>query len=342
MEDHHLKVCVERWFAALKRGLSLLQTQTSSPNEELLPAVGGWYKMIDWGLPGESTSGSLHCSSSEVILRVFVWSASTVTGSELRLASAAEVSSSSAVRSALASVFVGYHRALFSCYFTSKTLEEGSVPPEFGAGWAACKQEGRCFIQEGSDKGGGGSVIMIAIGRARILQAASNATPCGASIGSSNRSSSLFPSRAERGCPRPSFQAGIRRKQHIDTPRGTFPAGTPAGGGGSGPGSGTPRTSLVPVEALGSVQRHQCQTSSYSWLLLLELETVKGTFSVLLPSYLMNSFLTADVHSCRHSGLKLMVQLQEHSSQSEMLLQTRREGQQWEEKPKGKTVKCGA
>lgn len=62
----------ERWFAALQRGLSLLQTQTSSPNEELLTAVGGWYKMIDWGLPGESTSGSLHCSSSEVILRVFV------------------------------------------------------------------------------------------------------------------------------------------------------------------------------------------------------------------------------------------------------------------------------
>lgn len=57
----------------------------------------------------------------------------------------------------------------------------------------------------------GGSVIMIVISPASIHRPASNVTPCSTLIGSSNRSSSLFPSRAMPGCQRPSTQAGERR-----------------------------------------------------------------------------------------------------------------------------------
>lgn len=144
---------------------------------------------------------------------------------------------------------------------------------------------------------------MIAIGRAGTLKPASNATPCTALIGSSKRSSSLFPSRAMPGCQGPSFQAGQRPGGNgTMTLLSTEPEGNVPPRDTSRIGLATalhvalalPYQELpLPVESLGFVQRHQCLEQLLLIApLLLELETVKGTFSVIPPLYLMDCVLT--------------------------------------------------
>lgn len=167
-------------------------------------------KMI---VPSESTSANLHCSSSGIkrLLLILEYTSGCILKSRsfcfLTLGSLPGFSTRSqqqlcgqiwrCLRSqqlwppCLLGIIMHFSRVtLFQ-----RCLKKALSLQILGPGRAVCKQEGRCFIQEVSDKWG--KCDYDSIGRAWILKPASNATPCRALIGSSNRRSRFFfPSRA--------------------------------------------------------------------------------------------------------------------------------------------------
>lgn len=167
-----------------------------------------------------------------------------------------EVSSSSVVRSGDPgdqTLFVGFYHVLFSCYHISKTLEEGPVPAGFGAGGRRCASR-KVDVLFRRSAVSGGSVIMIAIGRAWKLKPGRNGTPhrsapvTGAAV--------CFQAEPGQGVGGPPLRLTTGLKEAALTFRGTCPVERLQGGvdGRAAPW----RTSLILVDSLECVKRHRC------------------------------------------------------------------------------------